>query len=179
MFRPYIGCLVLLAGCAEISGLGSLDVCDGACVDATADVGNVQDSGAQDSALDTTSPPDASADAPVIISDVTIDAPPASLVCVKPSDCNQNNPFCCGNIQTQGQYPQCKITSVSSKCQGNCSTNFAFQQCKTDTARLCATNQDCTEALYNHCCTFLYNNTSVELCTNPAIAEAGGATSCQ
>jgi len=178
--RALVAGLVLLAGCAEISGLGSLDVCDGACVDATADVVAPQDSGAQDGAApdsntdDGPAPDETGADAP-IITDGTIDAPPTG--CTKPADCSKND-FCCATVTTQGNYPQCQITNVTTKCTSPCNTSIDFQQCKQDTVRMCSTNQDCTEAFYTHCCKFPYGDASVQVCSNPLVADSGGAT-CQ
>lgn len=167
----------MLAGCAEISGLDGLEVCDGACTDATADVpvspDSSSDSAPPDVKEETTS--DASIDAPIIV-DALIDSPP-TLGCKSPNDCQ--NGFCCGTVTTQGTYPQCKISTVSSKCSATCTSTIGFQKCTTDTLRLCTTNTDCTEQFFNRCCAYPYgNNMVVDLCSPPSVAEAGGAT-CQ
>jgi hypothetical protein len=169
--RALAASLVVLAGCAEISGLGTLEVCDGACVDATADAALVTDAPTTDGAIDAQAPPNdtGTPDVP-IISDGTV---PPPLGCTRTSNCTQNE-LCCGSIATQGQAPNCQVKTVTSQCTASCTTSFDFQKCGTDTVRLCASNQECTEQAYNRCCKYSYADASISICTNLALADASG-----
>ncbi len=164
--------VALLAGCAQISGLDSLGVCDGAaCADATADA-------RQDA------PFDGGAEAQVKDADASLDASDASTAdvvvvstCASPSDCNAPGDVCCANVVLSGNSTQCTLKSeaVSCKAASSCTTSVTLQ-CGNEIVRLCKSNADCTENFYTRCCTFKFGDASVESCTNAIIADAGGAT---
>jgi hypothetical protein len=170
--RAFAAGLVLLAGCAEISGLGNLEVCDGACVDATADVTVQQDSAAEANNADANDS-STTVDAPILPDGA--DGGP-SITCTRPADCKQGD-FCCGTVNTGGRYPNCTISNVATTCTQSCTTMLAGQKCEKNTVRMCEAGADCTEQLYNRCCKFPYGaNASISVCSNTLVAEAGGGT---
>ncbi len=157
--RARVFFLLPIAGCAQISGLASLDV-DGSIADATVDA-NI------DAPLDVL---DASA-----LDGETLDS--ATVSCLAPSDCKTGN-VCCATVTMQGNFPQCQISNLVTSCKASteCATALSLQKCGANVVHLCTSNQDCTEATYAHCCKFPYLDASLSVCNNPIIADAAGAT---
>ena len=169
--RVVAACLLLLAGCAEISGLNGLEVCEGgACVDATAEA--AVDATA-DAPGDAPMPgDDANADAPGPIGDGGIIGDEASLPCDKPATCPTGD-VCCDTAHLSGSSPPCQVDSMASACAAPsaCPTTYPLQ-CTTAKLRRCTGDTDCAEANYNKCCTIPYGpDASVHACANTEIAS--------
>ena len=143
---------------------------------------NSNDAGT-DATADSTLPVDASTDASDAGADAKSDASPQDAgndaSCKDPSGCGQGAPVCCGTIVTgAGTPPACPVEDVTSACatSANCATTFGT--CGTsETVRFCKQTSDCTETLYNKCCTFVGDG-GVELTfgANATVADAGGGT---
>jgi hypothetical protein len=142
-----------LAGCAELSGLGSLEVGDATTpiTDATSEdaVTTTDAIGNPDVATD--AKPDASDASDAVISpDVTFGA------CKSPADC-KNAEVCCETFDTsgQGQPPNCNVDADTIGCASTaqCPTSVSFTCADKDVFRRCIATADCTENTYNKCCT--------------------------
>jgi hypothetical protein len=168
----------VVAGCAQLSGLDQLTVCDGAsCVDAQADAYVL------DAPTDVAAQPDVAADADA---GALPDAGPGK-VCVAPADCfagsadtaypPDSGQVCCGTFVMTGSAPKCTLLSQSSECTtpAKCPTS-AVLACSTEVLRRCAFPQECVEQGYDKCCTIKLGDASVQACANLTIAQATGGT---
>jgi hypothetical protein len=88
--------------------------------------------------------------------------------CTAPSDCTGGE-ICCGRIPiTGGTAPNCTTGTIVTRCvaASACGTVLGTTCSGVQTVRLCNTSSDCTESMYNQCCTF------------GGSADAGGLTFC-
>jgi hypothetical protein len=164
--------LLGFAGCAEISGLQGLGVCDGSCDDATVDAPQPVDTG--------TDVGDASNQGDAIPIDTGSDAPTfdATPTCKKPSECN-NTQVCCETVVTKGnQYPSCTVDADTSACSdpGKCPTTSPSLSCGTYLLRRCAATADCTEQSAPRCCTFTMYGGTREVCLSSFAAQVADAS---
>ena len=141
--------LFALAGCAEISGLDGIDVCDGPCADVT--VLDAPQSG-ETSTTDATDVTEANAlDAG---NDVPAIGDTGSVPCKDPSGC-KNGEVCCETLVTSGgQYPNCKVDAdtVTCKSSTSCPSSTPSFMCGTLVIRRCTATADCTESSASSCC---------------------------
>jgi hypothetical protein len=183
-----------LAGCAQLSGLDELGVCDGACEDATTDAALdaptfdatavdafVLDAPMNESGKDTQAK-DAGGDV-IAIPDAQDD-----ISCTRPGDCiPQSSPdaafppdagkVCCATIVETGNFP-CTYVSQTTKCEDptSCPTSIAFN-CGTTQLRRCAFGAECVEPSYDKCCTLKTGpDASAMFCANNSIASIVGGS---
>ena len=170
--RVALAVLLTLSGCAEISGLAGLDVCDGACADVTIDV----------------APPDASAadGAPPVLDAGTndaLDAPSSvdatAFPCNTLSDCKSTQ-VCCETLVTKGtQYPNCTVDADTVVCKSasECPSSTPSFQCGTLVMRRCNATADCTESSAPKCCTATLGDAGTrEFCMSSTTAAVTNAT---
>lgn len=163
-----------VSGCAIVSGLDGLDVCDGACADVLVNEAGLDADGATDANLRDSNVADV-----IAISDATDD-----IACTKPSDCvltsgEAGTKVCCATINTFGVFPSCTYINEVAKCATTdvCPTSFPTNACGSETLRRCSSFADCTEALYPKCCVLpAPPDGGGHYCANLAIATTfGGA----
>jgi hypothetical protein len=175
--RVALAILLISSGCAEISGLEGLGVCDGACPDVTLDAPSSTEAGID--ASDATILPDAIAkDA---TTDVTVDGPPIDATpppCKQPSDC-KNTEVCCETLSTKGSFfPSCTVDADTIACTQTaaCPTTAPFS-CGTYVLRRCPAAADCNETAAPKCCTFKFGDGGLrEVCMSSQNANIIGAT---
>ena len=169
--RVVAACLLLLAGCAELSGLNGLEICEGGgCVDATAEA-------ATDAPVDAPgNAPEAGGDAhdegPGLVGDGGVIGDEVSIPCDKPAACPSGD-VCCDTVHLAGPSLPCQVDAMASACAAPsaCATNYPFQ-CTTAKLRRCTGDTDCAEANYNKCCTIPYApDASIHACANAQIAS--------
>jgi hypothetical protein len=177
--RVALTVLLTLSGCAEISGLDGLDVCDGSCVDVTTDApqqppdtgtSDASDGGTVDVAVKDIATSD--------VNDASGQPETSSGPCDKPSDC-KNTDVCCETLVTKGTFfPQCTIDADTTVCTlaTACPTTLGFQ-CSTDLLRRCTANTDCTESAAPKCCTLKLDGGFMrQVCMSSSTASLLGAT---
>lgn len=179
--RFALAVLLILSGCAEISGLDGLDVCDGACVDVTIDAPQTPDSGVDaddgSSIVDAKTkdaPNDSSNDSP---SDAISAPDGATAPCVQPSDCKSGQ-VCCETLVTKGNFfPSCTVDADTIACTAAsaCPTTVGFN-CGTDLLRRCTDAGDCTEPAAPKCCKFGDGGATREVCLSAQTASLVNAT---
>lgn len=163
-----------LAGCAEISGLGELEIGD-----ATGPVDAI-------SGIDVTAPDvadakagsDADAHTDGSTNDVNVPSETGGP-CNVPSDCT-TNAVCCETFSGgTGQLGTCSYDADTVACTvpSDCPTTIGFNCAAKDLFRRCATNTDCTETSYPKCCTGKIGDAGTRsVCLNTQLAQAIGAT---
>ena len=170
LVRVALGVLLFVSGCAEISGLDGLGVCDGSCADVTVD--------------DAPQAPEAGDDAAIDVA--TIDAPSdggapldATAPCAKPADCPSIGAVCCEVLTTSGsQFPNCNVNTDKVGCMPatSCATMVGLT-CGPFTFRRCTATADCTEPSAPKCCMLKISDAGTrEICMSALNASVSGAT---
>jgi hypothetical protein len=152
---------MLLAGCAQISGLDNLGLRD-----ASQDVA------------------DGDVDGPSAIDASLVDAPKDAAnetssdgACSSPADC-PGNVVCCETVKSTGSSSSCTLDADTVACvsTSTCPTTVV-PTCGTDILRRCTANADCTEPSYPRCCTIPAGDASSrEICLTQQLASLVGGT---